>query len=135
MAMVWYSSLLSFLPIIIVLIIVIVVLVIVTSTNKKKNEMGVSWQYVLEDVTKNTSAEKVFAFMNYFNNSQGFIDNPQNSDKLRGIWFIVNGSANISADVKMQFKNWLLFKGFRLSDNEMQIIDNYGTTKVNDNQI
>lgn len=53
-------------------------------------------------------------------------NNPQAWNQVRGVWFIVNDSPNISTAKKTELRNFLMTKGLRLVGNDKNIIDNYG---------
>ena len=52
-------------------------------------------------------------------------DRPNAWHQLRGVWFAINESPNVSTEKKRQLKTLLLTKGLYLHKEEGQIIDNY----------
>lgn len=57
--------------------------------------------------------------------SRGSITNqPPVWNRVRGIWFMVNESPNVTTDRKTELRNLLVSKGLRLTPNERKIIDN-----------
>lgn len=50
---------------------------------------------------------------------------PQNTDKARAIWIIVNESSAITTEKKREFRNFLMTRGLNLVGNDKNVIDNY----------
>lgn len=53
-------------------------------------------------------------------------DTPNAWHQVRGVWYAVNNSANVTTAKKQELLTILLVKGLFLTDKEKQIIDNYG---------
>lgn len=98
------------------------------SVRKSLEELGIREQNMLEDMAANPTDEKVYAFMNYLNTECDgrFANNPKNWNRIRGLWFVVNESPNVTTNVKKQFRDWLMLKGLRLVGDDKKVIDNYG---------
>ncbi|MBE7059413.1 MAG: hypothetical protein E7389_01160 [Ruminococcaceae bacterium] len=56
----------------------------------------------------------------------GCIDTPNAWHQLRGIWYAVNKSSNISTPKKDELQTFLMLKGLYLNSEERKIIDNCG---------
>ena len=55
----------------------------------------------------------------------GISNTPQNWNVVRGIWFVVNESSDITTEKKKELRNLLMSKGLRLVGNDKNVIDNY----------
>ena len=111
-------------------LIVIACIVFFFFKKRKKSieALGVKEQNILEDLASNPTDEKVNAFMHYLNTDGGgrFANKPKNWNSIRGLWFVVHESPNVTTSVKKQFRDWLMLKGLRIVGNDKDIIDNYG---------
>ncbi len=56
----------------------------------------------------------------------GLENDPQQWNRLRGVWFAINESPNVSTQKKKQLRDFLTVQGLRLVGSEINIIDNYG---------
>lgn len=54
----------------------------------------------------------------------GVLNQPTTWNRVRGIWFMVNESPNVTTEKKTELRNLLVSKGLRLTPNERKIIDN-----------
>lgn len=76
-----------------------------------------------EMVSKSTDNASVDRFLKYLK-QWGFCNEPQQWNQLRGAWFIVNESSNVSTAKKKELRDYLIINGLRLNNSEKQIIDN-----------
>ncbi len=53
------------------------------------------------------------------------INTPQSWNKVRGVWFIVNESPNISTETKYRFRDFLMTKGLRITGKDKEVIKNH----------
>ena len=77
-----------------------------------------------EMVSNSTDNASVDRFLNYLK-QWGFCNEPQQWNQLRGAWFIINESSNVSTTKKKELRDHLIVNGLRLNNSEKQIIDNY----------
>ena len=77
-----------------------------------------------EMISKTTDNSSVDVFWNYVK-EWGFCNKPEQWNQLRGAWFIVNESSNVSTIKKKELRDYLIVNGLRLNNSEKQIIDNY----------
>lgn len=77
-----------------------------------------------EMVSNSTDNVSVDRFLTYVK-QWGFCNEPQQWNQLRGTWFIVNESSNVSTAKKKELRDYLITNGLRLNNSEKQIIDNY----------
>ena len=77
-----------------------------------------------EMVAKLTDNSTVDKFLTYVK-QWGFCNEPQQWNQLRGAWFIVNESPDVSTTKKKELRDYLIVNGLRLNNSEKQIIDNY----------
>ena len=67
--------------------------------------------------------ENVDEFMKFIS-KYGIVNQPPVWNRVRGIWFMVNESQNVTTEKKTELRNLLVSKGLRLTPNERKIIDN-----------
>ena len=77
-----------------------------------------------EMVSKLPSDSSVDVFINYVK-QWGFYNNPEQWNQIRGVWFIINESSNVSTYKKKELRDYLMTNGLRLNNSEKQIIDNF----------
>lgn len=77
-----------------------------------------------EMVSKLPSDSSVDVFINYVK-QWGFYNHPEQYNQIRGVWFIINESSNVSTYKKKELRDYLMTNGLRMNNSEKQIIDNY----------
>lgn len=77
-----------------------------------------------EMVSKLPSDSSVDVFLNYVK-QWGFYNHPEQWNQIRGVWFIINESSNVSTYKKKELRDYLMTNGLRMNNSEKQIIDNY----------
>ena len=77
-----------------------------------------------EMVSKLPSDSSVDVFLNYLK-QWGFYNHPEQWNQIRGVWFIINESSNVSTYKKKELRDYLMTNGLRMNNSEKQIIDNY----------
>lgn len=77
-----------------------------------------------EMVSKLPSDSSVDVFINYVK-QWGFYNHPEQWNQIRGVWFIINESSNVSTYKKKELRDYLMTNGLRLNNSEKQIIDNF----------
>lgn len=75
-------------------------------------------------VSLEPSDSSVDVFLNYVK-QWGFYNHPEQWNQVRGVWFIVNESFNVSTSKKKELRDYLIINGLKLHNSEKQIIDNY----------
>lgn len=75
-------------------------------------------------VAKSPNDNSVDMFLNYVK-QWGFYNHPEQWNQVRGVWFIVNESSNVSTVKKKELRDYLIINGLKLHNSEKQIIDNY----------
>jgi len=75
-------------------------------------------------VSLEPSDSSVDVFLNYVK-QWGFYNHPEQWNQVRGVWFIVNESSNVSTVKKKELRDYLIINGLKLHNSEKQIIDNY----------
>lgn len=74
--------------------------------------------------TKSPEDNSVDVFLDYVK-EWGFWNEPQQWNQIRGVWFIINESSNVSTAKKKELRDFLIVNGLRLNNSEKQIVDNY----------
>ena len=64
----------------------------------------------------------------------GFPNHPTAWNHIRGVWFVVNESSNVSTPKKTEFRNFLMSVGLRLVGNDKNVTDNYNANFNSDMQ-
>ena len=77
-----------------------------------------------QKVSFSPSDSSVDMFLNYVK-QWGFYNHPEQWNQVRGVWFIVNESSNVSTVKKKELRDYLIINGLKLHNSEKQIIDNY----------
>ena len=77
-----------------------------------------------QKVSFSPSDISVDVFLNYVK-QWGFYNHPEQWNQVRGVWFIVNESSNVSTIKKKELRDYLIINGLKLHNSEKQIIDNY----------
>lgn len=75
-------------------------------------------------IIKNTDSNAPDTLMKYIN-SYGIFNEPESWNQLRGVWFAINESSNITSSKKRELRDFLTTKGLRLVGNDKNVIDNY----------
>lgn len=75
-------------------------------------------------VSKNPTEETVTACIEYFEKAWlGFNNHPDNWNRIRKVWYVVNGSSKVTTPTKEKFLEKLTKRGLYV--NNVRIIDNY----------
>ena len=77
-----------------------------------------------ELASKSPDDSSVDAFLDYVK-QWGFYNHPEQWNQVRGVWFIINESSNVSTAKKKELRDYLIINGLKLHNSEKQIIDNY----------
>lgn len=77
-----------------------------------------------EMVSKLPSDSSVDVFLNYLK-KWGFFNHPEQWNQIRGLWFIINESSDVSTIKKKELRDYLMTNGLRMNNSEKQIIDNF----------
>ena len=89
---------------------------------------SVKFKKVLNKNCKKVSFEpndnSVDVFLNYVK-QWGLYNHPEQWNQVRGVWFVVNESSNVSTIKKKELRDYLIINGLKLHNSEKQIIDNY----------
>lgn len=75
-------------------------------------------------VSLNPTEETVRACIVFFEKAWlGFNNHPDNWNRIRKVWYVVNGSSKVTTETKKKFLEKLINRGLHL--NETRVINNY----------
>ncbi len=88
---------------------------------KKREQKRVE---MFNQATLTPSNENVNNLIDYIN-EYGLENKPQEWNKLRGVWFAINESPNVSTQIKKQLRDFLTTKGLRITGKDKEVINNH----------
>lgn len=103
----------------------IVIMVVVWKKYSIKWNKRVAERKTVYDNATNTPSDFTVDNLIAYTEREGCWNEPQYWNQLRGVWFAVNESPNVSTAKKTELRNFLMTKGLRLVGNDKNVIDNF----------
>ena len=91
----------------------------ISNGSKISKQRDVTYNAIISNPSDQT-VDDLIAYLQ----QHGCIDTPNSWHQLRGIWYAVNKSSNISTAKKDELQTFLMLKGLYLNSEERKIIDN-----------